>query len=90
VAVVQAVPSHEGACGHVARRRRASQRLGSVQHVLHGAPHRCDVAGLAQPRAVTLPEERHAGGTAAIAHEENHPQAQGGILPRRLCSARPR
>ena len=60
-------------------------RLGdrdSLEHVLNGPADRRDRAGLAQPRAATLLEERPAGRTPGIAREKNDPLAQGRILPR--------
>ena len=53
-----------------------------LEHGLNGTSDRRARAGLAQPRAATLREERPAGGTPSIAREKNHPLAQGRILTR--------
>jgi len=55
---------------------------GGLEHVLNSMSDRRDWAGLAQPRAATLREERRAGRTPRIPCEKNHPLAQGRILTR--------
>ena len=55
---------------------------GGLEHVLNGTPNHRDRAGLAQPRAATLREERPACCPSGITREKNDALAQGWILPR--------
>jgi hypothetical protein len=65
--------------------RASSPVLGlreGLEDVLNSTPERRERAGLGQPWAATLREERYTGGTPAIAREKNHSLAQGRILTR--------